>query len=160
MKEVRLTQGKVALVDDEDFKELNSHNWYTQKCGGGSNTYACRWIRPQAKGRQVRIFMHRQILDIADGIEIDHIDGDGLNNQKENIRECSHQGNSFNRRKIKKTSSVFKGVWREDKKWRAAIRHNDKLIHIGRFVLEADAANAYNLAAIEHFGEFARLNEI
>lgn len=156
MKEIKLTQGKVALVDDEDFEFLNQFKWRAHK---GKNTfYAVRSIKKDME------WMHRVILNISDSkIFADHRDHDGLNNQKYNLRTCSGSQNNANQVKQKKqTSSIYKGVYycKITNKWCAQIQKNSKTIVIGRFITEIEAATARNEKAIELFGEFANLNVI
>lgn len=106
--------------------------------------------------------MHQLILFSPKPLEIDHVDGNGLNNQRMNLRICTHLQNTMNRKKSKGKSSVFKGVvWNKEKNnWRARIRVNKKLIHLGYFFIEAEAAKIYNIAAVKYFKEFARLNKV
>ena len=161
MKEIKLGQfGKnkgvyVALVDDEDFERLNSFSWYAQK--GGNTFYAQRCIK--VNGKKVNIRMHREILN---GSIIDHIDRNGLNNQKSNLRVCTTSENAMNMRKHKKSKSNYKGVCfhKLEKKWVAQIKINRKGFYLGYFMSEVDAARAYNSKAVELFGEFANLNII
>lgn len=153
MKEIKLTQGKVALVDDEDFKNLNQFKWYAHK--GAHTFYAAR------RERYKLILMHRILLQIDDrGIDVDHKDRDGLNNQRNNIRLATRIQNSANSRKQKNCTSEFKGVsWnKRAKKWMSSICPNRKQLHLGYFLTEDEAAMAYNKAAIEVHGEFAYLN--
>jgi len=107
--------------------------------------------------------MHRIIMDAEKGEEIDHRDGNGLNNQRCNLRLCTHRQNLMNRRKThKRCSSKFRGVSWEKRsgKWCAQIMIHYRHIHLGYFDDEVLAALAYNEAATKHFGEFAHLNEI
>ena len=161
MKEIQLsTEGKsrgkhVALVDDEDFERLNQYKWAVLK--KKHTFYALRCI--SVDGKQSMRYMHCEILK---GKGIDHKDHNGLNNQKNNLRFCTQRENNMNRSKRENTSSVYKGVsfFKESRKWRAQIMINGKVIHIGLFASEVDAAKAYNIKAIELFGEFANLNII
>jgi len=139
MKEIPLTQGKVALVDDGDFKSLNSVKWCA--VGIGRTFYAKR-----SKQRNKIIFMHRAILSPPKGMVIDHIDGNGLNNQRSNLRIVDVRENSRNRHH--KRSSDFPGVsWdARRKKWQTWIWINGKNIWLGRFNDEISAANAYRNA--------------
>ena len=155
MKEIQLTQEKVALVDDEDFEALNQFNWWARK---SLNTfYAVGWIK--VDGRGATQTMHNIIMN---GKGIDHRDGNGLNNQKSNLRFCTQSENSMNQRKQENTSSVFKGVTfhKNIKKWMAQIQINGKRICLGYFDSEVEAAKAYNAKAVELFLEFANLNII
>lgn len=160
MKEIKLSQfgknkGKyVALVDDEDFEGLNSFKWYAME--GGKTFYAVRRI--MFNGKRRGILMHCEIMN---GKGIDHIDHDGMNNQKSNLRFCTQRENMMNQRKQENTSSIYKGVcfFKRTGKWMAHITINGKNIHLGYFETEIEAAKAYNDKAIELFGEFANLND-
>lgn len=161
MREIKLSQfgknkGKyVALVDDEDFDSVNQYKWSATKLG--NNFYAMRgqWV----DGKYTTKYMHSMILD---GKEIDHIDHNGLNNQKSNLRLCTRSENSMNKTKRRGVSSIYKGVsfFKKGGKWMAQITSAGKSIYLGYFVCEIDAARAYNTKATELFGEFANLNQI
>jgi len=163
MKEIQLSQHRVcenrgkyvALVDDEDFEYLNQFKWCAMK--GRSSFYAVRKIG--IIGKKHNQSMHVEILN---GKGIDHIDHNGLNNQKSNLRLCSQSENCMNTKKRENTSSIYKGVSFHNctKKWLAQISINGRHIHIGLFVSEIEAAKAYNKKAIELFCEFANLNII
>ena len=155
MKEIKLTQNKTSLVDNEDFKCLNHYKWFVIR---DRNTYyACRMI--YVNGKRRRLLMHRDILKTPHGFISDHIDGNGLNNQRSNLRVCTIQQNSMNVKRSRGTSQ-YKGVrWhKRDKKWRAQIGFNNKVLYIGDFKDEIDAALAYDKMAHELHGEFANLN--
>jgi hypothetical protein len=148
MKEIRLTQNKVALIDDEDFGRVNKYNWFL----GANGRYVMT-----SKG----LYLHRFIMDCPKKMYVDHIDHNGLNNQKVNLRLCTQQQNCFNQSKQKRAnSSIYKGVsWvKNNNKWLAKIKINQKKIHIGLFEIERHAAMAYDIWAKELFGKFARLN--
>ena len=161
MKEIQLTQGKVAIVDDEDYKYLNQWKWHTQESRPGK-FYAARNI--SVNGKKKIELMHRLILKLdTTAIHVDHIDNDGLNNTRKNIRACNNTENQRNRSKSINNKSGFKGVsWHKlQKKYQAHISdNNSRLIYLGRFTCPIEAARAYNAAALIHHGEFARLNEI
>lgn len=158
MKEIQLTQGLVALVDDEDYEYLNQWKWHAHK----QTRSGYRAIR--AVNKKI-IIMARVIMGLEDkGLLIDHKDRNGLNNQKSNLRLCTKQQNNFNKTPHKTSTSKYLGVCLEkrlkNRKWRATITHNYKQIPLGRFENEQDAAAAYNLKAKELFGEFANLNHV
>lgn len=159
MREILLTKGKVALVDDADYEYLSQFKWQAQarKCG---IWYAYRTL-PCSHSI---IAMHRDILKTAKGLDTDHIDGNGLNNQRSNLRECTHAENIHNQkvRLCENKSSKFKGVrWDKDRnRWRVEIKLHGKAIYVGRFISELQAALSYNEAAKKYHGEFARLNTI
>ncbi len=157
MKEINLTQNKVALIDNEDYQRINQHKWYAHYQHG--YWYAVRNIR-NSNGKRITQHMHRFIIDVPDGLETDHINHNGLDNRKCNLRSCTRMENQQNQRLQQKTSSCYKGIhWhKRDKKWYARIRLNGKLIHIGLYTNEIIAALAYNIKATELFGEFACLN--
>lgn len=152
MRIIPLTQGKVAIVDDSDFDWLNQWKWCAFSNYSGGKRYAIRSASP-------KLLIHRLILSPPKGYESDHIDGDGLNNQRVNLRVCTTSQNQQNRIN-QKGISQFKGVsWHKlTGKWQVRICLNGKFLHIGLFNSEIDAAKAYDSAALKYFGEFARLN--
>lgn len=154
MKTITLTQGKVALVDDEDFERINQFKWYY---GEG---YAIREIQTGV-GRKARktIRMHRMVTDTPEGMEVDHINHDKLDNRKTNLRVCNRLANGKNKMMSKRNKSGYKGVHARYGRWVAVIRFNWKLYHLGVFDTPEEAARAYNKAAVEYFGEYAYLNE-
>lgn len=140
-----------ALIDDEDFERVNQHNWCTRK--RGNTTYATTKIN--GKATQMHAFIT--------GFEMsDHINGNGLDNQRSNLRECTYQQNAMNQKPQKGGTSQYKGVsWdSRDKKWRAGIMLSGRQTHLGYFLYEHNAALAYNFAAIKHFGEYALVNKL
>ena len=159
MRKIKLTQGKAALVDDIDFEYLNQWKWYAHK---GHNTFYA--LRREPCPNRGRILMHRVILecmDFKDFKKTDHIDGDGLNNQRYNLRPTTNQQNQANRKLNKSNLSGHRGVWWNSrvKKWQVQLRVNYKRIHLGYFNDLIEAAKAYNKAAKKHFGKYARLNK-
>jgi hypothetical protein len=164
MKIIKLTKGYETMVDDDDYDELNKHSWQSLEIHKNdrptTKVYAISNILLYHNQTH---YMHRIILNAPKGKQVSHIDGNSLNNQKSNLRILSYQEISFSTNKTKKkTSSIYKGVtWnKRDNVWYATIMKDRKHIHLGSFDNEHDAAIAYNKAAIEIFGEFARLNII
>ncbi len=162
MKEIQLTQGYVALVDDEDYERVSQFKWFAD-LDKNEVVYAKRQVRlhkrTNSKYRAQRL--HRFILGVTDPkINVDHKDHNGLNCQKENLRRCTSQQNSWNSRKsARKRTSKYKGVSKHTfGKWVANIMDNKKLRYLGIFSQEIDAAKAYDAAAQQVFGEFALLN--
>jgi len=158
-RRIPLTQGKYAIVDPEDYQRINKYRWYPVK--GHNTVYAIRldkWV----KGRKRKsYFMHRQIMRVPDGMVCDHINGNGLDNRKANLRPGTYAQNSWNRAKTKvKSYSKYKGVSmrKKDRKWEAQICVNGKRIHLGRFKNQIEAAKAYDAAAKKYHGVFAVLN--
>ncbi|WP_368859199.1 HNH endonuclease [Cohnella sp. GbtcB17] len=154
-KYIQLTQGRVAIVDDEDFKWLSQFSWCYHQSG-----YAMRGARVNGRNQTYR--MHRQIMDAQAGTEIDHINGNRLDNRKSNLRVTDRQQNSFNTRSRKGSLSNYKGVgwFARDGKWRARIMLDRKEIHLGLFDTEHEAAEAYNREAVRLFGQYAKLNQL
>ena len=129
MKEIKLTQGQVALVDDEDFERLNQYKWCI--AFNGSNWYAARTVSI-GNGNQKKVLMHREIMNAPKGVQVDHKNGDGLFNCKENLRFCTNQQNQFNQKNARKNNKLgIKGTsWNKKlKKFRARIGINRKDIH-------------------------------
>jgi hypothetical protein len=159
MKEIPLTQGKVALVDDEDFEYLNQWKWYSDR--HPNLCYASRRV-PLEQGKQTSIGMHRQILGLLHGDkrQVDHINHNGLDNQRHNLRICSCSENQGNQRLNKKNTSGYKGVVFDKRKkmWRANIKHGGHRITIGYFHFPIDAAKTYDAKAKELRGEHVCLN--
>lgn len=159
-KTIELSQGKVALVDDEDYAWLSRWKWSAAKFDKDSSTYyAVRTIR-LPNGRWGSIKMHRIIVDATNGTRVDHKDGDGLHNTRDNLRQSTPQQNNCNSSKQSNNTSGYKGVCRNKSRarWIAQITANGIRKWIGSFATAEEAALAYDIAAIELHGEFARLN--
>lgn len=155
MKEIPLTRGKVAIVDDDDYAELSNYKWYYDSKG-----YAARHkTRDQKRAYQS---MHRQIVNAPDGMEVDHINGDRLDNRRANLRLCTRSQNQHNKGAQANNTSGFKGVqfYKRTGKWHAKIKLHGKERHLGYFATAAQAAEAYNRAAFEIHGDFAYLNAV
>lgn len=167
MKEIPLTQGYKAIVDDEDYERVAQHKWHV-KVSRLNICYAARTIpkfRTGTKNKTVR--MHRFIMNCPENLQVDHINHNGLDNRKSNLRLCSALQNQMNSSakglKLAPSSSRFKGVAKFkgcNNPWGAHIKTGGKLIRIGWFKEEAQAAMAYNEAAKKYFGEFACLNQL
>lgn len=150
MKEIALTQGRFALVDDADYKSLAGYRWYAVR-------HESRWYAARRNGSASKLYMHRAIY--PEFAAIDHIDGDGLNNQRSNLRPASRQQNARNAKKHAAATSAFKGVYlHKSGKWYAQLKVRDESKWLGAFVSEAEAARAYDRAARQFFGEFAQCN--
>lgn len=153
MREIQLTQGKVAIVDDEDFESLNQFKWCAFK---HRNTYyAARNII--VGDRWKTLLMHREIMEATKGVQVDHRNGDGLFNCKKNLRHCTNQENQRNRHSQKNNKLHIKGVrWcKSASKFKSQIGIGGKTIHLGYFNVLGDADSAYRIAEEKYFGEFA-----
>jgi hypothetical protein len=163
MKLINMSQGIKVFVDDEDYEYINQWKWH--KCG----KYAVRLslIHEQIKkGKSFNIFMHRVILNTPKGMDTDHINGNGFDNRKSNLRIVTRSQNCINRPTLKNNKSGFKGVYldnrnrRKYKIWQAIIQINKKRIELGHFTTKEEAAKAYNEAAKKYHGEFIYRNTI
>lgn len=155
MREIPLSQGYKALVDDEDYdRVMAAGSWSV--CVKPNNLYALRGVR-KAGGGWTTIRLHNFVTGWR---FVDHINENGLDNRKTNLREATHATNGRNVGPRATNTSGFKGVtWsKRSRKWAARIQVDGRSIYLGVHVDIKDAARAYDAAAIEHFGEFARLN--
>lgn len=176
MKEIKLTQGKVAFVDDADYEELNKYKWIASKTHTEGKYMVCRWQTIAPNIRQ-RISMHRYLLSVVDSkTVVDHINNNPLDNQRHNLRICTQKQNAKNRTSKKDGKSKYLGVSvmtskknrKNNKKWVgkpqyvARIRCDNKEYYLGSFPFtdegEILAAKAYDNAAKNFHGEFANLN--
>ena len=158
MKEIQLTRGMVAFVDDSDFEWASKWKWCARP-GGHGVWYACRRKRRAESERRVgNIDMHVAMLGPSPLGYWDHIDRNGLNNQRQNLRPCTNSNNQGNRGLIITNTSGLKGVCWKQNAWNATIYKMDRGVHLGRFRDKIDAAKAYDEAALEHFGPFAVTN--
>jgi len=153
VKTIPLGDGVCAYVDAEDYEWLNQ--WHWRLYGGG---YAARYVSRQ--GRTEVVLMHRLIMQPPPGKITDHINGNKLDNTRANLRNITRRQNMHNRAKHIGSTSIYKGVSYSEERhqWRAGIHHGKKCFHLGYFDAEAEAARAYDRAAVGLFGEFARLN--
>lgn len=154
-REIALSRGLVALVDDEDYERLAAHKWTAK---AEPDVYAYRMVR--VDGKQRAILMHREIMGALPGEIVDHISGDGLDNQKLNLRKATKAQNAWNARARKGTASQFKGISLigSARKWRAELVANGVRYRSSHFTNPRDAAEAYDELARMHHGSFARLN--
>lgn len=153
-----LPTGESVTFDDNDSYLVLQYSWSRYRRESDGRTYAKTSVK-KSDGTYRTLYMHRLILGEPDS-KVDHRDGDGLNNQRYNLREATTAQNAFNSGP-REGSSRYKGVYRRaDGKWISTIRHDGVRRHIGVFDDEVSAARAYNDKAVSHHGEFARLNAI
>jgi hypothetical protein len=152
---IHLSKGMHALVDAADFDVVSRYFWNPIQANTGK-FYVCR----KASEENPYGSLHRFLMQARRGEVVDHWDRNPLNNRRENLRVCTHQQNVWNRSADRRSGSGFKGVhfFKPTKRWQAHIRVNNKKIHLGYFPTVEDAARAYDAAAIEHFGEYAKTN--
>lgn len=158
MKTIRLSQGLVAVVDDDDYDRVSRFKWSATR--HGKVVYAQRKIKTPL-GRSTSLLLHRFLMNVVNPkIYVDHRDHDGLNCKKSNLRLCVPGENDGNQMKKHGTSSRYKGVsWDSGRKtWRAQITIRGRVRFLGRYDSEEDAAIMYDAAARSAFGEFAHTN--
>ena len=156
---ISLTQGKVAIIDAADYTLASQYKWFAafNKASGdwraGRNKF-------RIDGTKYTLYMHVLIMNPEPGYEVDHINGDTLDNRRCNLRLATSQQNRYNSKKSqhKNATSQYKGVQLFKGKWRARIGHNGVRLYLGKFPSEIEAAKAYDEKALELFGAFARLN--
>jgi hypothetical protein len=156
-RRIFLDEGNWTILDQQDYRRFARFKW----CIGGDNGnfYAIRGQRIGSDDLKI-VRLHRLIMDAPDGILVDHINGNGLDNRRANLRLATHSQNQWNKRKMQNTTSRFVGVsFRENRrKWAAYIGVAGKRIWLGNFDSEIEAARVYDQAAMKYRGEFARLN--
>jgi len=155
-KQIELTQGKIALVDDADYKWLMQWKW--SAC---TNTVSRTWYVVRREQHKT-IAMHRQIMECPEGKVVDHINGNGWDNRRCNLRVCTHKQNNCNSRLYSNNTSGYKGVYLNSSTGRyvARISPDKQHISLGKFRTPEQAAVVYNMAAVTFFGEFASLNTV
>lgn len=151
---VALTKSKFALVDASDYERINRFAWHCTTAPGRS-AYAKRQV-----SRGVFMPMQNEVLSAQPGEIVDHIDRNGLDNRRSNLRRATPSQNQFNSKRRRDNTSGYKGVCTARKRWRAEIKANGKRIRLGTFGTPEEAARAYNAAALRLHGQFALLNKI
>lgn len=164
MKRIELTRGQYTIIDDCDYEMVSKFKWHVINDRTGFYAGRCEKIKGTRKVRH--FLMHREMLSAPKGIQVDHVNGDRLDNRRENLRLCNNRQNARNQRKRKGCRSKYKGVYRVyvavngQENWCANICLKDRRLYLGYFKTQKEAALAYNEAAKQHYGEFARLNKV
>ncbi len=162
MREIQLTKGYIALVDDEDYERVNQYKWYAKTHKKKNTVYAGHVFRDKNKRKEKQL--HRFILNLTDSkVLVDHVDRNGLNNQKYNLRTCTKAQNAKNIGILPTNTSGYTGIHFDkcSNKWRAGMKINNKRIYIGIFTDKKDAIIAYNNAVIKYSDlRFKQLNPI
>lgn len=160
---ITLSQNKEAFIDECDIDIVLQFKWHVLVYKGQSkdHCYASTYINKK------QTLMHRMIMNPPEEMLIDHIDGDGLNNRRSNLRVCTHQQNMANQRLLSRNTSGYKGVYyggkpsgNSKRPWCAKISDNNKSMHLGRYESREEAAQAYDSKALELYGEYAATNKI
>jgi len=164
MKNIKISKDLETLVSNEDFNEVSQFKWSAYQITGTSHTGKVYYYGYKV-GRKIqgkRIWLHNFIMEPSKDMFIDHINGDPLDNRRENLRIVTHRENTLNRGKRSngKTSQFLGVSLTKHRNFRAGIKVNNKNINLGHFKSEIEAAKAYNNAALLYFGKFARLNKI
>ena len=155
MREIKLTKGMVTVVDDEDYELVSQYKWCVRTSEKG------RYYAGRNTGSE-NVYLHRWLLNAPPNMEVDHINGNTLDNRHLNLRLCTRINNGRNgcKHRLGHSTSKYKGVYWSVNKWQVQIRVGKERFNLGRFMNEEEAARAYNEAASKYYGEFARLNVI
>jgi hypothetical protein len=144
-----------VLIDDEDYDRIKGYNWFVNKQRNSLRVSRTKVI----DNKITSIILSRYIINAPEGMVVDHINHNTLDNRKCNLRICTHQENLFNTKvSNNKVSSKYKGVYKNGNKFQAKIKHNNKVFCLGSFYTQEEAAKAYDIKAIELFGGFAKTN--
>ena len=156
--EIPLTRGLTATIDAQDFEKISKFKWCAKK--SGSRYYAVAYVRGGGRSNNKQVAMHRLILDYYGPLDVDHINGNQLDNRKCNLRIVTRSQNNLNQKKVRKGTSKYKGVYfdKRRKRYIAEAKLNGKRIFQKSFMTEIEAAKAYDEIAKKHFGEFASTN--
>jgi hypothetical protein len=158
-RRIPLTKGQIAIVDPDDYERLSKYKWSASE--HGKTWYAVRREYLKETRTKLTIYMHREVIEIPQGMVVDHINRNGVDNRKRNLRAATYSQNNFNKGKRNvKCRSKYTGVsWQKPlEKWRASITFSGKWMHLGYFEQEVEAAKAYDEAARKYHGTFAALN--
>jgi len=158
-RRIRMAQPKYAIADPADYDRLRKYEWLSKK--GKNSFYARRRVPTGKGGKETLVYMHQEVIKVPDGMVVDHINHDGMDNREANLRAATYSQNLYNRKKRSGAMySKYKGThWHKlNRRWLARITFEKKTIHLGYFHSEIEAAKAYDRAAIKYHGEFASLN--
>jgi hypothetical protein len=158
MKTIPLTKGLEAIVDDEDYQDLIRWKWFANDTGG---KYRPARNGPRSEKNRAKIYMYRQIMGFPVDMEVDHINGDPLDNRRGNLRVCGRVQNANNRSKQANNTTGYKGVSLDSRVGRFVVRIKDRsgrYKYIGEYETAKDAAHVYDFAAQLFHGQFAKLN--
>ena len=153
-----MAQPQYAIVDPADYERLKGYEWLARKA---TNSFHARRFIPGGKGKKRIIYLHQEMIQVPKGMVVDHINQNGMDNRRANLRAATWAQNAHNRKKyLKPGSSIYKGIsWnKQSRNWKARIGFENKIIFLGHFKNEIDAAKAYDEAAKKYHGEFACLN--
>lgn len=148
--------GEMFMVSSEDYADVSEHAWYVSGPSRGK-----KYIQGHCKELDRSLLLHRLLIGALPSEQVDHINGNSLDNRRENLRICTRQQNCFNKKKWSKSKNKYKGVQQRTKgSFQARIRSMGQNINIGHYGTAEEAAKAYNEKAKELFGKFAWLNDV
>lgn len=156
---IPLTQGKFAFIDASDYELVSRYKWSLKLGYNGHKNY---YAMTASSKRTTHRLMHRLIMDAPKNLQVDHINGNGLDNRRCNLRICTHSENLYNQKLRYDNQSGYKGVcWhKRANKWRVQIRYNKEKLYFGVYTNPLDAALVYDAKAIKLFGKYAKTNKM
>lgn len=157
-----IISGKECIIDDSDLQIINGKRWIVTSCNGKQYVRFNYSDTIDGKRKQIHLYLHRHLLSAPKGMEVDHINGNTLDNRRSNLRVCTHRENIRNKKTPSHNKSGYKGVSYSAryKKYMVCIKMNGKTLHLGGFADPKEGYEVYKAKALELFGEYANFGSV